>query len=409
MGKARAERRGFTLVELLIVIAIIVVLMAIILPVYNGAREKARQSRCMANLHNIAMAIRMYRMDEGAYPGPYDPVSGQWGLNSLYPAYITSRQTLICPDDPIRDAAGYLAQIGPGVDTPETLREFGRGPDDPYYSQYITDYNRWPTYERTYGQLITVAGHMYLWDDPAEFQQRYSSYNNFYNYMGYAWWPMKVNPNFSDPKDPRHLMDTFWERCDVLSYTSFNLPMARGENISAIFAWYRWDPTGVLNLDYYNSSSECYPNFECVERRLLLHLAQQVFWRGYPEDPEANSTRFKDDLGRPLWDPDDPNANPYGLPSTVFPGLGNRNAPDNTIITRCPYHRPWTKTRLPRQRAGEAPERGEREAGQEGKGSIQYHQRTETAEDFVLRLDGSVQMVGVLGTYNWAVQSQVTR
>src|SRR5512136_1380927 len=99
MRVLRAQRAGFTLVELLIVIAIIVVLMAIALPVFSRARENARQSSCMANLHQIAQAIRMYRLDEGAYPGAADPLTGQGGVNSLYPTYVSSRQALICPDD----------------------------------------------------------------------------------------------------------------------------------------------------------------------------------------------------------------------------------------------------------------------------------------------------------------------
>ncbi len=60
MGRAI---RGFTLIELLVVIAIIGVLAAILFPVFAAAREKARQSSCMNNQRQIAMAIQIYAQD----------------------------------------------------------------------------------------------------------------------------------------------------------------------------------------------------------------------------------------------------------------------------------------------------------------------------------------------------------
>jgi len=414
MRRVRTQRRGFTLAELLIVIAIIVVLMAIALPVFNGAREKARQSRCMANLHDMGMAIRMFRMEQGAYPGPYDPVSGQWGLNELYPTYITSRQTFICPDDPIQDAAGYLAQTGPGVETFEILKAYPPYPVTWTGEDYTNEYDTiWPAYKRTYEELITIAGQMY-WDQPAFFGQHYSSYNNFYNYLGYAWWPMKENL-----QSPGHWLETAWERCGLLDYENISQPMAKGENIAAIYMWYRWDPNDLLNLGYSidhpsDPSSLCYPNFECVDRQLHINLAQQVYWNQYADNPQGTE-RLTDDLGRQLWDYSEStgsrawNTLPDGQPSAVFPGLINRSAPDNTIITRCPHHRAWTKTRLPSQRREKRPrEETEPGAGQEGRGGFAYQQPVVTGKDFVLRLDGSVQMVPVLGGYNWAKQSQLT-
>ena len=62
-------RRAFTLVELLVVIAVIALLAAILFPAFAGAREKARQAACISNQKQIAAAIEMYRQDyEGALP-----------------------------------------------------------------------------------------------------------------------------------------------------------------------------------------------------------------------------------------------------------------------------------------------------------------------------------------------------
>ena len=57
------HRRAFTLVELLIVIAIIALLAAILFPVFAQAREKARQTSCVSNLRQIGLATLMYAGD----------------------------------------------------------------------------------------------------------------------------------------------------------------------------------------------------------------------------------------------------------------------------------------------------------------------------------------------------------
>jgi len=55
--------RGFTLIELLVVIAIIAILAAILFPVFAKAREKARQTACLSNMKQLALATLMYASD----------------------------------------------------------------------------------------------------------------------------------------------------------------------------------------------------------------------------------------------------------------------------------------------------------------------------------------------------------
>jgi len=56
-------RRAFTLLEVLIVVAIIAILAAILFPVFSRARENARKASCISNLHQIGLGIAMYRSD----------------------------------------------------------------------------------------------------------------------------------------------------------------------------------------------------------------------------------------------------------------------------------------------------------------------------------------------------------
>ena len=104
------RRKGFTLIELLVVIAIIAILAAILFPVFARAREKARQTSCLSNLKQIALANLMYAQD-------YDGRLGSWritvpagtpnaetgdGTPRLYwywtlQPYMKNQQLLVCP------------------------------------------------------------------------------------------------------------------------------------------------------------------------------------------------------------------------------------------------------------------------------------------------------------------------
>ena len=63
------RERGFTLIELLVVIAIIGILATIVLISLNTARQKARDTRRISDLRQVALALEMYYDDNGAYPG----------------------------------------------------------------------------------------------------------------------------------------------------------------------------------------------------------------------------------------------------------------------------------------------------------------------------------------------------
>ena len=66
------KRIGFTLVELLVVITIIGILMGLLIPAVNAAREVARKSDCAVNVKNLALAAMQHENNKGRFPGWID-------------------------------------------------------------------------------------------------------------------------------------------------------------------------------------------------------------------------------------------------------------------------------------------------------------------------------------------------
>lgn len=98
------RRAGFTLIELLVVIAVIALLAALLLPVLAAAREKGRQTRCLSNLRQLGIALRLYAEDyDGTQTAAlYQERRGAPLLAFWYDAiqpYTKSRAILRCPSD----------------------------------------------------------------------------------------------------------------------------------------------------------------------------------------------------------------------------------------------------------------------------------------------------------------------
>ena len=145
-GRGNSDRSlqfgAFTLVEMMVVVAIMGLLAGILIPVIASARNKGHQAACQNNLRQISLALELYRADfQDQFPGPgskstYGPQPEDWiwwqygrGVtNSAIALYIEGIDPRIvtCPMD--REA--------------RTMQGEGILPGDPYrYSYALTSYD----------------------------------------------------------------------------------------------------------------------------------------------------------------------------------------------------------------------------------------------------------------------------
>ena len=139
------SRQAFTLIELLVVIAIIAILAALLLPALAGAKEKAKRTRCVSNLRQLAIGALSYAVDYQDYVMQARDIPGSNPKN-----YV---QVCLNPPD-----AGAAALAGLTVQT--NLTSVWTCPNRPGFPIYEPSY---PQYDIGYQYF----GGITLWINPA--------------------------------------------------------------------------------------------------------------------------------------------------------------------------------------------------------------------------------------------------
>lgn len=127
-------RRGLTIVELFAVLAIISVLLALLLPAIQAARERARELVCKNNLHQINLAIAHFSEAHKQIPNPSSPgLTGGWMVEILPFIEQQDLKQSIATGDPIADVPESLFRPPPIFRCPrrttlDEVRESGVSP-----------------------------------------------------------------------------------------------------------------------------------------------------------------------------------------------------------------------------------------------------------------------------------------
>ncbi len=94
-------RNAFTLIELLIVVAIIGILIALLLPAVQAARAAARRTQCSSNLHQVGLGLLNYvNANGGRFPKNAHAGLPQSWIFTVAPYLENVDDMRICPDDP---------------------------------------------------------------------------------------------------------------------------------------------------------------------------------------------------------------------------------------------------------------------------------------------------------------------
>ncbi len=133
------RKNGFTLVEMLVVLAIISILAGFLLPALSGARERARRTTCMNNLRQFSIAFEMYADDfyerfPNDHPALYAGATNN-NLKTIYPYYIKTNKTFWCPSSLKRNLPPPDGDIGQYHSSPPSDNNWAEWKND-WYSSY---------------------------------------------------------------------------------------------------------------------------------------------------------------------------------------------------------------------------------------------------------------------------------
>lgn len=101
---------AFTLLELLVVIALIGVLASLLLPALAGAKARGKMAGCLNNLRQIGLATQLYADDHDSYPPAWTDATQRW-MDLVKPYLDKKSGAYLCPADRRREAVLWDPEI----------------------------------------------------------------------------------------------------------------------------------------------------------------------------------------------------------------------------------------------------------------------------------------------------------
>lgn len=112
-GGIRPRTKGFTMIELMVVVLIIGLLVAIVIVNINDARKKGRDSRRKQDINTIQTAIEMYANERKAYPSTNASVENIISSSTTGSALISGGYLNTIPSDPAKNP-NWTERVGRG-------------------------------------------------------------------------------------------------------------------------------------------------------------------------------------------------------------------------------------------------------------------------------------------------------
>lgn len=141
---APTHRRAFTLVELLVAIAIIGILVGLLLPAVQAARSAARRMSCSNNVKQVSLALHNYHSAFNRFPGIGDSISNGWSVQSQILPYAEQKalHELIRFEAGLGRAASNSGFNPPNDQAAATLVPFYVCPSDDVPAKKFVSYSR---------------------------------------------------------------------------------------------------------------------------------------------------------------------------------------------------------------------------------------------------------------------------
>jgi prepilin-type N-terminal cleavage/methylation domain-containing protein/prepilin-type processing-associated H-X9-DG protein len=310
------RRRAFTLVELLVVITIIGILVALMLPAVQAAREAARRLQCKNNLKQIGLALHNYHATRQSFPpgyvstvgsgGPADDKGPGWGWAAAILPYIeegsTHRQIHFDKDikDPVNAAARATSLsvfLCPSDGGKRTFTVDVLDDSSPDFSTALKDANGNPI-QVAHGNYVGIFGNPEITPDPG-----FLSSDPDRGIAHQGMFCRNTAVRFVDVTDGTSNTLFVGERSSNLAYATWTGAVTGGQVPPKIPDTYNYGGEGapVLVLGHTGDASDVPPH---TPNSLVNHVDD--FWSMHPQGVnflfvDGSVQNINNTISPPLW------------------------------------------------------------------------------------------------------------